>query len=117
MHTISHLIHAYGLLVVAGVIGLECMGVPVPGETALVIASAIAGKAQPELNIVEVIVTAAAASMVGRIIGYGIGAKFGYWLLLRYGIYLRITPARIKLDNICSCVTAGKSSSLPSSYR
>ena len=50
-----------------------------------------------ELNIVEVIAVAGAASLIGRIIGYGIGWRFGYWLLLRYGGYLAITEKRIKL--------------------
>jgi membrane protein DedA with SNARE-associated domain len=97
MHLIPYLIHTYGLFVVAGVIGLESMGVPVPGETALIVASAIAGRPHPELNIVEVIITAVAATIVGRIIGYALGARFGYWLLLRYGGYVRITEPRIKL--------------------
>lgn len=30
-----HLIHEYGLVAVAAIIGLECVGLPVPGETAL----------------------------------------------------------------------------------
>ena len=34
------------------------------------------------------ILTAAGASIIGRMIGYVIGREFGYWLLLRYGGYL-----------------------------
>ena len=56
----------------------------------------IAGRTH-ELSIVAVILVAACASIVGRIIGYLIGARFGYWLLLRYGSYVRITETRIKL--------------------
>jgi membrane protein DedA with SNARE-associated domain len=96
MHSVVHLVHAYGLIVVAGFIGLESMCIPLPGETALIVGSVIAGRTH-ELNIVEVIATAAVASLVGRIIGYAIGWRFGYWLLLRYGPYLRVTEARIKL--------------------
>lgn len=96
MHSVAHLIHAYGLLVVAGFIGLESMCIPLPGETALIVGSVIAGRTH-ELNIIAVILTAAGASLIGRVIGYAIGAQFGYWLLLRYGFYLRITEARIKL--------------------
>jgi membrane protein DedA with SNARE-associated domain len=97
MHLIPYLVHTYGLFVVASVIGLESMGIPVPGETALIVASAIAGRPHPELNIVEVIVTAICATVGGRLIGYAIGARFGYWLMLRYGGYVRITESRIKL--------------------
>src|SRR5579884_1235134 len=96
MPSIAHLIHAYGLLVVAGVVGFEGVGLPVPGETALIIASVIAGS-KHELNIVAVILTAAAASFVGRTIGYHIGRVFGYWLLLRYGGDVGITETRIKM--------------------
>ena len=96
MHLIAHLIHTYGLFVVAGFIGLEAIGIPLPGETALIVGSVIAGRTH-ELNIVEVIVTAIGATIVGRMIGYALGARFGYWLLLRYGGYVRITEPRIKL--------------------
>jgi membrane protein DedA with SNARE-associated domain len=96
MHSVAHLIHAYGLLVVAGFIGLESMCIPLPGETALIVGSVIAGRTY-ELNIVAIILTAVAASVVGRVIGYLFGMQFGYWLLLRYGAYLRISVSRIKL--------------------
>jgi membrane protein DedA with SNARE-associated domain len=96
MHEVVHLVHAYGLLVVAAFVGLESVGFPLPGETALIVGSVIAGKTH-ELNIVGVILAAALASLIGRMLGYLVGAKFGYWLLLRYGAYLRITEARIKL--------------------
>jgi membrane protein DedA with SNARE-associated domain len=96
MHSVAHLIHAYGLLVVAGFIGLESMCIPLPGETALIVGSVIAGRTH-ELSILAVILTATGASLIGRMIGYAIGAQFGYWLLLRYGSYVRITEARIKL--------------------
>lgn len=96
MHSVAHLIHAYGLLVVAAFIGLESMCIPLPGETALIVSSVIAGRTH-ELNIVAIILTATAASLIGRMIGYLVGAQFGYWLLLRYGSYVRITESRIKL--------------------
>jgi membrane protein DedA with SNARE-associated domain len=96
MHYVAHLVHAYGLLVVGGFIGLEALGLPLPGETALIVGSVIAGRTH-ELSIVAVILVAAGASVLGRALGYAIGARFGYWLLLRYGSYVRITERRIKL--------------------
>lgn len=96
MHSVALLVHAYGLIVIAGFIGLESMCIPLPGETALIVGSVIAGRTH-ELNIVAVIVTAGVASLIGRIIGYAVGWRFGYWLLLRYGRYVWITEARIKL--------------------
>jgi membrane protein DedA with SNARE-associated domain len=107
MPSIAHLIHAYGLLVVAGTIGLEGVGFPVPGETSLIVASVIAGT-HHEINIVAVIVTAALASIVGRSIGYLIGRYFGYWLLLRYGSYIWVNEARIKLGQYLFLRHGGK---------
>jgi len=96
MPSIAHLVHTYGLVVVAGVIGLESVGLPFPGETVLILAGMFAGT-QHDLNIVSVVLTAAGAAIVGQMIGYVIGREFGYWLLLRYGSYVRITESRIKL--------------------
>ena len=107
MPSIAHLIHTYGLLVVAATIGLEGVGFPVPGETSLIIASVISGT-KHELSIVAVILTAAVASIVGRSIGYLIGRYFGYWLLLRYGSYIWINEARIKLGQYLFLRHGGK---------
>jgi len=106
MPAIAHLIHVYGLIMVAGVIGLESIGFPVPGESALIIAGIFAGK--HDLNIFEVILTASAAAIIGQMIGYVIGREFGYYLLLRYGGYLRITEGRIKLGEYLFLRHGGK---------
>jgi membrane protein DedA with SNARE-associated domain len=107
LHFVEHLIHAYGLLTVALIVGLECIGVPLPGETALLGAAIYAGT-KHDLNIVAVILTAAAAAIVGRVVGYALGRGFGYWLLLRYGSYMRITEARIKLGQYLFLRHGGK---------
>jgi len=107
MHFIVQLIHAYGLLTVAVIIGLECVGVPLPGETAMLAAAIYAGT-KHDLNIVSVILTAAVAAIFGRMIGYVIGHEFGYWLLLRYGNYVRMTASRIKLGQYLFLRHGGK---------
>jgi membrane protein DedA with SNARE-associated domain len=71
------------------------------------VASVIAGT-HHEINIVAVIVTAALASIVGRSIGYLIGRYFGYWLLLRYGSYIWVNEARIKLGQYLFLRHGGK---------
>ena len=96
MHAIEHLIETYGLVVVAGVIGFESTGLPFPGETVLILAAIFSGT-NHHLNIVAVVLTAASGAIVGNMVGYVIGREFGYFLLLRYGSYLRITEGRIKL--------------------
>jgi membrane protein DedA with SNARE-associated domain len=96
MHDIAHLIHAYGLVVVGVIIGLESIGLPFPGESVLILAGIFAGT-KHDLNIVAVVVTAALAAIVGQVVGFIIGRGFGYRLLLRYGPYVRITESRVKL--------------------
>jgi membrane protein DedA with SNARE-associated domain len=107
MHFIPHLIHQYGLLTVAAIVGLECVGIPLPGEAALLAAAIYAGT-KHDLNIVAVILTAAGAATVGRMIGYVIGHEFGYWLLLRYGGYVGMTSSRIKLGQYLFLRHGGK---------
>ena len=67
-------------------IGLESMGVPAPGETALVLAAVLAS--QGNLNIVLVIVIAAASAIVGDNIGYFLGRHFGRDVLESKGHFL-----------------------------
>jgi membrane protein DedA with SNARE-associated domain len=107
MPSIAHLVHDYGLAVVAAVIGLESIGLPFPGESVLILASIFAGT-KHDINIVSVIVTAAIAAIVGQMVGYVIGREFGYRLLLRYGVYLRITESRIKLGEYLFLRHGGK---------
>jgi membrane protein DedA with SNARE-associated domain len=57
------------------IIGLESMGIPSPGETALVAAAVLAS--QGRLNIVLVIVIGVASAIIGDNIGYLIGRRLG----------------------------------------
>src|SRR5262249_40077255 len=96
MHLIAPLIHEYGVIAVATIVALECLGFPVPGETALFGAAIDAGT-KHDLNIGAVIIVAAGAAIVGRMIGYVMGREFGYRLVLQYGKHVRLTEGRIKL--------------------
>jgi membrane protein DedA with SNARE-associated domain len=64
-------------------IGLESMGVPSPGETALVLAAVLAS--QGKLNIALVIAIAAASAILGDNIGYLIGRLVGREVLTAKG--------------------------------
>ena len=107
MVSFGHLVHVYGLVVVAGVIGFESVGLPFPGESVLILASILAGT-KHDLNIYEVVATAAVAAVVGQVGGYLIGREFGYRLLVRYGRYLRLTESRIKLGEYLFLQHGGK---------
>jgi membrane protein DedA with SNARE-associated domain len=70
-------------LVVGLVIGVESMGVPLPGETTLVAAALLAS--QHHLRIEFVILAAAAGAIIGDSIGYFVGRKAGRRLFERLG--------------------------------
>jgi membrane-associated protein len=64
----------------------ESGGVPLPGETALITAAALAGRGQ--LSIALVIALAAAAAIVGDNLGYLIARRYGRGLLQHAGPFL-----------------------------
>jgi membrane protein DedA with SNARE-associated domain len=83
-------------LIVAVIVALECMGVPVPGETGLVSAAIYAGTTH-RLNIWLIIVSSSAGAFVGGSVGYAIGRTLGHRFLLRHGALLHMSERRIKL--------------------
>jgi membrane protein DedA with SNARE-associated domain len=72
------------------------MGVPLPGETALIFAAIYAG-ATHQLDVGGVIVAAVIGAVVGDNIGYLLGRRFGMPLLLEHGPRFGINAPRIKL--------------------
>src|SRR5579871_5841650 len=65
------------------VVGIEALGVPLPGETAVIFGGLAASSGR--LDIVLVIVVAAAAAIIGDNIGFEIGRRGGRRLLERPG--------------------------------
>jgi membrane protein DedA with SNARE-associated domain len=72
-----------GLPVVFVLIAIETMGIPVPGETALITAGIVASRGR--LQIEAVIAVAAAAAIVGDNVGFAIGRRLGRRLLTAPG--------------------------------
>lgn len=64
-------------LVVALVIGLESMGIPLPGEVILVSAALLATRQELDISPVWVAVTASTGAIVGDSIGYLAGRRWG----------------------------------------
>ncbi len=83
--------YGYGIVFLA--IMIESMGVPFPGETTLLIASAYAASSGV-LNIFGVIGSAAGGAMIGDSLGYWIGREGGRRLIRRYGKFVGLTEDR-----------------------
>jgi membrane protein DedA with SNARE-associated domain len=95
-HTIDEWLSSYGYLVVFLLVMIESIGVPVPGETALIGAALYAGSTG-KLAIEWVIAVAIAGAIIGDNIGFTIGRYGGARLLLRYGHKIRLHEGRLKI--------------------
>lgn len=93
---IDSLLAGYGYLAVFLFVGIESIGIPLPGETMLVTASIYAGTTG-RLSIFWVIVASSAGAILGDNIGYVIGRTGGYRLVRRYGPYIHLEEKRLKL--------------------
>lgn len=87
--TIRHFLLAWGYWAVALGLLLENMGVPVPGETILILASAVAYN-HGDLRLPWIIVIGTIAATAGDNAGYWIGRKGGRPLLERWKRFFRI---------------------------
>jgi membrane protein DedA with SNARE-associated domain len=94
MMTLTHLLPTYGYLAVILFVGLEAIGIPLPGESTLIAAALYAG-ATHHLNILVVAAVAAAAAIVGDNLGYLLGRTGGRRLVKRYGRYVHLTESRM----------------------
>jgi len=93
---ISHLVATYGYWALALFVGAESLGVPLPGETALILAGTYAGTTH-RLSPWAIFAVAAVAAIAGDNIGYWIGAKGGYQLARRYGHKVRLDEHKLKI--------------------
>jgi membrane protein DedA with SNARE-associated domain len=87
-------IETFGYLAIFALVTLETTGIPLPGETALVLAAVYAGTTG-RLNIVGVIAAAAIGAILGDNIGYTIGRRGGYPLLRRIARLLHIDERKL----------------------
>ena len=93
MGTLTDLLTQYGALLVALAMITEGCGIPVPAETILVTAAALA--ARGKLSIWWVAVGGAAGGIVGGVAGYAIGAQGGMRLITRFGARMHIDEEKL----------------------
>jgi membrane protein DedA with SNARE-associated domain len=91
---LAPLLDHYGYLAVALLVLLDNCGIPVPGQTILVLASVYAGTGH--LDFAAVLLIAAGAATVGNSLGYLIGHTGGRAFVHRWGRYVLLTPARME---------------------
>ena len=94
LQLIEHYMLVYGYWAVFFGVMLENAGVPVPGETILLIAGYFASTG--EFNIALVMIIAASGAVVGDNIGFAIGHHYGRGFLLRVGRFFFLTPKRLE---------------------
>ena len=83
----------YGVIFVGML--LENAGLPLPGETLTLLGGYAAGSGQ--MSLPGVIGAAAAGAILGDNIGYWVGHRLGWGLLLRLGVWLRQSPEQMEL--------------------
>ncbi|HEX4301138.1 MAG TPA: DedA family protein [Gammaproteobacteria bacterium] len=87
----------YGYPTLFVVVLLESLGIPGPGQALLIAAALLASHGK--LDIVAVLATSIAGTVLGGCVGYWIGTRGGRKLILRFGRYLRVgEPELLKLE-------------------
>jgi membrane protein DedA with SNARE-associated domain len=93
---VDQLVASSGYWAVFSLITAESLGVPLPGETALIAAGAYAGHTH-ELSPWLIFAVAAAGAIIGDNIGFWIGDKGGYRLARRYGKHVHLDERKLKI--------------------
>jgi membrane protein DedA with SNARE-associated domain len=90
----AEFIDQYGYVAVALLVAIESMGVPLPGETAVITAAAFA--ATGGVSPTGVAIAAIAGTVVGGTGGYWLGRWRGTALLARYGHWVWLNERRVQ---------------------
>jgi membrane protein DedA with SNARE-associated domain len=93
---VHSLLTQFGPWAVFVLVALESSGLPLPGETSLVAAAALAGHSQ-DGSIVQIVILAAAGAIVGDNVGFWVGRAYGPKLLLAHGSKIGLDEDRLKL--------------------
>jgi len=93
-NTLNNILGTLGYAAVFLFIAVESSGIPFPGETMLLTASAYAGAGH--LQIPLVILAAIAGAITGNNCGYVLGRTGGRRLVRRYGHYVRLDERKLQ---------------------
>lgn len=107
LDTLQELLQTWGYAVIFAAMLLENAGLPLPGETVTLLGGYAAGSGQ--LQGLGVLAAAAAGAMLGDNIGYWVGRRAGWGLILRVGRLLGQTPEQLERLRETFLRHAGKS--------
>jgi membrane protein DedA with SNARE-associated domain len=93
---LAEFVSNYGVWMVAAFIALESIGLPLPAEAALIAAAFFAARTH-EIDIWSLIAAGIVAAILGEMVGFWIGRRFGHQLLMRYGTRVGFTEERIRV--------------------
>jgi membrane protein DedA with SNARE-associated domain len=93
LDSLSSVLDRYGYLALVGVVSIEGIGIPAPGQIILIAAGVYAASGQ--LNVVAVLILALLAAVIGDNVGYAIGHYGGRPLVRRFGRYILLTEDRV----------------------
>lgn len=95
LQDLEALLGRWGYLMIFAAMLLENAGLPLPGETVTLLGGYAAGSGQ--LSLLGVMAAAASGAVLGDNIGYWVGRRLGWTLLLRVGRLLRQQPDQMEL--------------------
>src|SRR3954470_15547877 len=95
--TVSELLARYGYIFIALFMFIESIGIPIPGESVLITAAAVAGSGA--LSVFGVFFAALTGNVLGGMTGYWMGVRGGQAIIARFGRWLRIDDARLARAN------------------
>ncbi|OBJ48881.1 DedA family protein [Mycobacterium sp. 1423905.2] len=93
LQSLAPLLDRHGYAAVLVLVGVEGFGVPLPGQTVLVVGGIYAATGQ--LNLAAVLALGFLAAVGGDNIGYAIGRFGGRRLVVRFGRYVFLTEDRV----------------------
>ena len=91
--TLEPWVHHYGVAAVFVILAFESLGMPLPGESLLVVSAVLAGRG--EISFIGLFVAGCAGAVVGDNIGYIVGRMLGRRLLSRYGGKIGLSAERL----------------------
>ena len=94
LDTLQEIARHYGYWTVFGGIALENTGIPLPGETIVIVGGFLAGSG--ELNYWLVLVSAIAGAVLGDNFGYWVGRFGGWQLLVKIGRIFHIQEQQLE---------------------